>query len=74
MFSKNCSPAYKNGGQNGIHPQRQAPIMYQLIDKNYTNNYVTRFYITMTVAWLLATVMGENKNNHTKNAGNCWQF
>jgi hypothetical protein len=32
------------------------------------NNYVTRFYINMTVTWLLAMVMGDNK---VKNAKKC---
>jgi hypothetical protein len=32
------------------------------------NNYVTRFYIIMTVTWSLATVMGDNK---TDDANKC---
>jgi cytochrome b subunit of formate dehydrogenase len=61
MFLTNCMPAVKNGGQNSIHHQRWTPIIYEWVYKNYRNNCVTHFYIIMTVTWLLATVMGDNK-------------
>jgi hypothetical protein len=60
VFSMNHLPVVKKGGQNGIHCQWRAPIKYKQVNKNYENNY-------LTVIWLLATVMGDNKiDNETR--------
>ncbi len=75
MFSKNRSPANKNGGQNGIHCWQQAPIMCDYVYNNYKNNNVSGFYLITTIMWSLAYGCGQQWNQrrqkiHVKR----WQF
>ena len=43
VFSMICSPAVKNGCQNGIHRQRRALKQYEKVHNNYKNNNLTQF-------------------------------
>ncbi len=60
MFLTSCSPAVKNGGQNGMHTHRWAPITYDQVYKNYKNNNLTQFYFILTMTWSLPQFVGDN--------------
>jgi hypothetical protein len=54
VFLTYRSYTVKNGGQNGIHHRRWAPILYKKVNNILMNILVTRIYFILIIPWSLA--------------------